>query len=1631
VRVFCLFLLGLCLSVQSLFSDSFTEDIKALTASSHRLSGTQEGRAAADYIKGRLKSIGVETVITQPFVSPQTVTQHCELKSADGTSTHTLIPMRPCGILPPVTPEEGITGPLLRNPHLSANITTTAYHGAIVVLDFNGGNEWINALRHGARAIVFIRNGLSRSHHKHFAEINVNIPRFFYDGAVEDLPLGKTVTIKSEVVWEPMQSRNVIAFIPGHNPVFDFEKEEYLLVAANFDSFGEVPELSPGARGAANCAALLRLAERFVKHPPRRHLVLAFFDNQARLHQGSSRFFRALDVDTRIQKEASVEGRQASYDEEIAYINEMEALLAHPSPLQVHDSSVRHQLLSDLRAKAGEYTFTLSDSIHKLREEAYTIAKVNMGDEVSKKRSEEIQNIIERELEPLKSLWTKLRRALGKDETLDLPPDVSRLLDRVLADSRDKVHLRRSELLLEKESLEADQSLRHLLAKKWCALHASLMLGDSTSMWSVLVGGDSSMKSSFDKQGLYGKILSSFHRAYLKATENGMDLPNFLVDSVDQSLSQSRSLWGADRLVHSGEVAGLFGIYNVVLGTVHERLEREGTPDDTLAHLQVDKIQQQSDEIASLLSSVAALEALAPEVSPNVVADAKPLEGVADQAGLSIRRAVMEKKVYQPRWFESKRVYGPRVLGSLEGSSVANTPIPGATVMVRYQASKALTLSRNHMPGFDNCEIKWTDGNGSYELGPAPFPIERARGFSARFSPRGELTMVSDAKSAKQAWIRMNLFKADDGFTVLPLQQNTSQKASSQIKLLSSQSNSVLDETKSNLETGDGVVVWYVDEREDGVKLFNLKHLVALNSGSANQHKRAEKSDGTGEGFSIEAEVFSQNITGQSASDLWRLNDARIAILRSKGILDSSLAELHGRVEALLVAAEKETSPERKTALEMSAYWSNLPVYDLVRSILNDTVFAVLILLALSVPFAFALERVVVGATTIYQQLSWFSAFFTLTFLLLYFTHPAFAIANTPLIIFLGFTIVVMSVLVIALIMRRFESELKALQGITAGVHSADVSRAATFMAAMQMGVSTLRHRPLRTSLTAATVILLTFTILCFASFSTESGIIKFFVASRPDYDAVLIRDLNWKVLSQDMAEVIEGRWGERVNIEQRSWVTRQTPEDAGMTLVRRDGSKPIIINGLLGLSQAELQARKDLLEHFGPIAHDEIAIPDTIARSGGFSVGDQVMVKGFPLTIKKIFDSVRASTLNDMDGSSVFPVDFGAEASTTSGEENPDQGKGDTLEQEKSWTALRSDAVVVVSQETAKQLGGELYAIHVYCDHEEQAISIGEDAARMLPFPILATCVDGVYRHVLGTILAASGVQDLFFPILLGGLVIFGTMLGSVADREREIYTFSALGLAPRHVATLFLAEAMIYSLLGGLGGYFIAQGSVAVLSHLADYGWVRVPDMNMTSTNTVITILIVMLTVLLSALYPAIKASKSANPGLMRTWSPPRPKDNLIDLIFPFTVSEYDITGVVSFLKEHFDDHGDTGMGQFMSEGSMITQDAETGMLGFKAKVALAPFDLGVGQTMLLNSANSGIEGIDEIRLQLLRHSGQPKDWERLNKRFLQDLRRQFLLWRSLPIETMEHYRSITLSHLREVKASKADANSSPQNL
>ncbi|MBP7831005.1 MAG: hypothetical protein KA248_13920 [Kiritimatiellae bacterium] len=1565
-------------------SPEFLADCQALTKHPHRLTGSEEYADAARHVERQLREAGVTNVLVQAFPTVQNAVRRCEAVAADGR-TFPLMPVRPNGVVPPATPPAGVSGKIL---HLGAgrpeDFDREDPRGRIVVMNYNAEDRWLKAFRLGARAVIFTRGGEpADSFHFHYVRANANLPRFYYDGPAADLAEGLELTIHSEVTWARAAGRNVFGFIPGRAPLFDLGKEEVLVIAAPLDTYGEVPQRTPGAQPAANAAALLKLAGMLAKAPPRRHVLLAFFDGHGRNHAGAAAFYQALETKAR---RATIEDRMDAWREESGFLAETEKLAAQSNPFVGRSSEAGRELLMRMRNKAADRAYEIRGQLMDLRE----------ARSKEEKDSPAYEELLEREgrLDEVYDRWNQLRRKLGKGGA---DAAGSAEFEAALADVRRDIALRRAELVEEEQMLRSSAAVKALLGDRWITLHATMMLGDRTPTWGVIVGGNSEVRSTQDLPGLYGRVQRTFFQAWRSLGGRRGGASHFEPTSVDGSLRDVRLLWAAPILIHGGEMAGRHGIYNIVLGTLHETLPRLGTPDDTLDRLDLDVIERNTEEAALLLAAVGSLEGASGEV-----------EAVADQRGLSLRRAIMADNDYLVGGFSGGRAQGALVMGRHRGSSIPNRPIPGAVVQVSLvDPWNSVYWRHSKAPGFEPFTVVMTDQNGAYSLNALPTQDPVPIGFAAAFDERGRVTQVTDMASRKTVRQRLNMFRCVGGVMVLPPMHWTQKTV-----FMNSRANAPLAQptaADSYGETTDGVAYWYGEEKLPGIKAFGRDALVALNNAEAD----GQKPDPYGRGWPMSTDWLTVRHAEGSAWDLWRLNEARLSILRSRDILNSALEEAHGRVRDLLDEAGASASLVRGEALCASAFEAARPVYTQVRESMDDLVKAVLVLLALCIPFAFALERLLIGATIIFRQVAWFAGFFIATFLLLYFSHPAFAIAQTPIIIFLGFAVVVLSGLVIVIIMQKFQVELKLLQGMTSTVHAADISRFSTVMAAMAMGISTMRRRPLRTTLTAVTIILLTFTILGFASFDTQRGIVKLFVAPAPPYTGVMLNNPTWGSFNPEFVDLVQSRWSREFNVGLRYWICPEFKDDPDFVIALEDGSKPVSLKAVLGISAEEIAARPDLQKLFGlndPADIDRMVLmTEAVAALLGVRPGARVCLKGGTFEVGPLLSAADLSAARDMEGSSILPVDFATMKLASAGTAEVSE---DVLDEQAKWTSLPVDSVVITSTESSRRFGGKPHLVHFYTKDAEEASGIAEELARMLDrHPVMATRMDGVYRHVQGTVVAASGVGDLFFPILLGGLVIFGTMLGSVADREKEIYTFSALGLAPPHVASLFFAEAMVYSVIGGLGGYLIAQGTLKILTVAAEFGLVRVPEMNYSSTNAIVTILIVMATVLVSAIYPAITASKSANPGLMRLWKLPAPEGDVFNIIFPFTVSAYDLTGVVSFLKEHFDNFGDVGLGSFMARGTELRALGD-GQLGLSAQLALAPFDLGVTQLFELRSAPSEIKGIDEVNIRLTRRSGQPKDWERLNRVLLDDLRTQFLLWRSLPQETMEQYRRRTLA-------------------
>ena len=89
--------------------------------------------------------------------------------------------------------------------------------------------------------------------------------------------------------------------------------------------------------------------------------------------------------------------------------------------------------------------------------------------------------------------------------------------------------------------------------------------------------------------------------------------------------------------------------------------------------------------------------------------------------------------------------------------------------------------------------------------------------------------------------------------------------------------------------------------------------------------------------------------------------------------------------------------------------------------------------------------------------------------------------------------------------------------------------------------------------------------------------------------------------------------------------------------------------------------------------------------------------------------------------------------------------------------------------------------------------------------------------------------------------------------------------------------------------------------------------------------------------------------------------------------------------------------------SEGDGITR----GCLQFSSKVWLAPFDFGIMQRIeLVFCSSEENEGFLEIHVTMVRETGEANAWKRANKAFINALRKQLLIWRSLDDDTRDEY-------------------------
>ncbi|MHC4873050.1 MAG: ABC transporter permease [Planctomycetota bacterium] len=832
----------------------------------------------------------------------------------------------------------------------------------------------------------------------------------------------------------------------------------------------------------------------------------------------------------------------------------------------------------------------------------------------------------------------------------------------------------------------------------------------------------------------------------------------------------------------------------------------------------------------------------------------------------------------------------------------------------------------------------------------------------------------------------------------------------------------------------------------DRYKVLFTSKVCLVNSVPPEKRKKTDKFPEIG--FKI-SEMDRKSVPALCAKDVVVLNTDRIEKLKKNAVTDHLMQNLHNKSREYLDGNSGENGEKESPSLavlkatkshfkhfvrSLQAYGAAYGAYPVVLTTTSDMMKAVVFYLAVLIPFCFFMQKLLFTFTRIEAQIGSFAALFIFTYLVFHNVHPAFEIAKNPQIVLVAFTMIVLAGFVAFCMKGKFDYHMAAFKERFSKEEDVGVLKLAG--TAMLIGVTNMKRRKLRTLLTCATIVLITFTMLSFTSVSQSVAPTRIKKAEEAPYNGIFYSRQSWGQLETNKELFLTDVVGDGQQVLRRRFVTFSTDSsNEALNVFTDDNEVPKSLVGVLGLEMSEdgwLASFKSGEEgsmlaagrYFSSADAREIIITDEFAsKSLGikFEHGSKQVPENYWLTINGvrlklvgIIDSKRASEVKDLRGESILPKEMAG-----GGRANLD--KQDTKEDEMevpegTFKDVDAQFYVAVPFETSALFDAATMSVSIkmkdaqsvwdrvmdyvylsndkiYFGADEKFIVVkGED-------PIYEN--SGSYYLGSGFETSVGGLSSLIIPLLISASIIFNTMLGSVYERNKEIAIFNAIGLNPIHIALFFVAEAVVYGILGGVGGYLIGQVLANVIVH---FNILEGVNLNYSSLTVVYVILFTILIVVLSTLYPAMTAMRTASSSSGRR-KPEKKDENSLEVVFPYSFTREMAVAVNSYIQEYFNLHMDSSVGSFVAAPLDCSRSSEVEdnklVMTLKYNVALSPYDLGVTQNVIVSTIYNEAVGAFMVRAETERLSGMDTNWVATNQPFLNGIRKYLLHWRVLEEE------------------------------
>ncbi len=257
--------------------------------------------------------------------------------------------------------------------------------------------------------------------------------------------------------------------------------------------------------------------------------------------------------------------------------------------------------------------------------------------------------------------------------------------------------------------------------------------------------------------------------------------------------------------------------------------------------------------------------------------------------------------------------------------------------------------------------------------------------------------------------------------------------------------------------------------------------------------------------------------------------------------------------------------------------------------------------------------------------------------------------------------------------------------------------------------------------------------------------------------------------------------------------------------------------------------------------------------------------------------------------------------------------------------------------------------------------------------------------------------------PVAIAILLMINTSISTVYTSKREIFIYTSIGLTPAHIVDLFLTEFLVSAVIGSITGYF---GGITFIRIVSAVGLIpKTLPINYSSGVVVTAIAFSGAGMFLSILYPLKISGKMSVPSLKRSWELttfPIEDGTKWNIHLPIvTSSEQEAEGIITFLWEYFLIYESENVGGQFFVSNMLVKNIKGRKKQLTATVNLAPFDMGIIQIMIFFTYYDKIKDHWKFEINLVRLEGVLMAWEAAVRRFIGHIRRQLLMWKTLPKE------------------------------